>query len=116
MCASSALSDQERQLLNLRDLYVSAYRKGATVGQLQKRAPKDFARRGIEGKSSDFVKRVIGLCIEQDRQLLELRDMYVSLYRQGITIKQLQQRAPKDFVDRGIRAKATGFVEKAIYS
>lgn len=53
---------------------------------------------------------------ELNRRLLELRDLYVTLYRQGATIKLLQQRVSKDFAERGIKHKATGFVERAIYS
>ena len=49
------------------------------------------------------------------RRIGKLRKEYVSLYWQGLSPEQLQNRVPDDFARAGIVARETGFAERTIY-
>ena len=74
------------------------------------KAKKEKGRWRIDENSvAKFVSR-------NNRKLKEIEEQYVSLYWQGLTVKQLQKRVREDFDQAGILHPVEDFAEKAIYN
>lgn len=85
------------------DAILSALRGGSISGK------KYRGRWHIKPRDAWRLKTV------NDAKLDSIREEYISLYREGLTVDRLQARVKNDFLERNIVWPATWFAERTIY-